>query len=221
MTMQDGVVPEQISGQTEAGAPVSARRQETQRRLMDAASHVFAEKGIEGASVEEISESAGFTRGAFYSNFESKDNLCFALLRTVFNRFLDSVRHTVDHIIPADGSTMDRNDLIDTAVDTFLAAQPQERHLVLLLMEMQLYALRHPGFGAAHSRLIVESTRMFAEVFETALGSQGLELALPTEQVVDILKSVHHGGQVSALAAPETPTQIADQLKTVLGALIR
>ena len=49
---------------------VTARRAATRERLIDAAIDVFAEKGVLGASVEEICEDAGFTRGAFYSNFD-------------------------------------------------------------------------------------------------------------------------------------------------------
>ena len=62
-------------------AAVSTRRAHTRDRLMDAAIALFAEKGILGASVEEICERAGFTRGAFYSNFDSKDELLLAVLR--------------------------------------------------------------------------------------------------------------------------------------------
>ena len=61
--------------------PVTARRAQTQERLMAAAGRVFAERGIIGASVEEICEAAGFTRGAFYSNFADKDALVLALIR--------------------------------------------------------------------------------------------------------------------------------------------
>ncbi len=41
---------------------------------------MFAERGFYGASVEEIAERAGFSKGAFYSNFETKDDLFLALL---------------------------------------------------------------------------------------------------------------------------------------------
>ena len=44
--------------------PVTPRRAQTQERLMAAAGRVFAERGISGASVEEISAAAGVTRGA-------------------------------------------------------------------------------------------------------------------------------------------------------------
>ncbi|QLQ17106.1 MAG: helix-turn-helix transcriptional regulator [Micropruina sp.] len=58
---------------------------------MDAAIVLFAEKGVLAASVEEICEQAGFTRGAFYSNFESKDDLCVAVMH---RQGQDSLRAT-------------------------------------------------------------------------------------------------------------------------------
>ncbi len=58
----------------------SSRRQKTRARLMDAAYQVFSERGVPGTSVEAICECAGFTRGAFYSNFSSKEELFFALM---------------------------------------------------------------------------------------------------------------------------------------------
>jgi AcrR family transcriptional regulator len=60
-------------------------RPEQQRRtraaLLDAAAELFVERGFLGASVEAIAERAGFTRGAFYSNFASKDELFAELLQ--------------------------------------------------------------------------------------------------------------------------------------------
>jgi len=49
----------------------SRRREATRQKLLDAAGLVFAEEGLDAASVEAICERAGFTRGAFYSNFDS------------------------------------------------------------------------------------------------------------------------------------------------------
>jgi AcrR family transcriptional regulator len=60
------------------------KRQEVRARLIDGAMKAFAAKGFAGASIDFICEQAGFSRGAFYSNFEDKDALFFALydLRT-------------------------------------------------------------------------------------------------------------------------------------------
>ena len=57
------------------------RRAQTRAALLDAAARVFVERGFAGASVEAIAVEAGYTRGAFYSNFASKDELFVALLQ--------------------------------------------------------------------------------------------------------------------------------------------
>jgi AcrR family transcriptional regulator len=54
-------------------------RTATRRRLLETAAGVFAERGIEGASVGELCAAAGFSRGAFYSNFDSKTDLALAM----------------------------------------------------------------------------------------------------------------------------------------------
>jgi AcrR family transcriptional regulator len=57
------------------------KQAETRRRLLDAAERVFLRRGLQGSSVEEIAAEAGFTRGAFYSNFNSKNELFVELLQ--------------------------------------------------------------------------------------------------------------------------------------------
>jgi AcrR family transcriptional regulator len=57
------------------------RQAETRQALLDAAAAVVIERGLAGASVEAICAEAGFTRGAFYSNFESKEQLFVELLQ--------------------------------------------------------------------------------------------------------------------------------------------
>jgi AcrR family transcriptional regulator len=55
-------------------------RWETRARLFEAAAGLFEARGVGGASIEAIAEKAGFTRGAFYSNFDDKDELIIAML---------------------------------------------------------------------------------------------------------------------------------------------
>src|SRR6187401_3385196 len=57
------------------------KQAETRQRLLSAAERVFLRRGLQGSSVEEITAEAGFTRGAFYSNFKSKDELFVELLQ--------------------------------------------------------------------------------------------------------------------------------------------
>ena len=56
------------------------RQQETRAALLDAAARVFVKRGFQASSVEQISAEAGYSRGAFYSNFSSKEELFVALL---------------------------------------------------------------------------------------------------------------------------------------------
>src|SRR4051812_50196100 len=59
----------------------SPTRDDTREKLFEAAARVFEEQGIGGASIEAVAAAAGFTRGAVYSNFKSKDELIIALLQ--------------------------------------------------------------------------------------------------------------------------------------------
>jgi AcrR family transcriptional regulator len=58
----------------------SARKAETRARLLDAAARVYAKRGFGGATLDEVAAEAGFTKGAVYGHFGSKENLLLALL---------------------------------------------------------------------------------------------------------------------------------------------
>ncbi len=78
-------------------------RDATREKLFEAAAEVFEERGIGAASIETIAAAAGFTRGAFYSNFESKDDLIVAMLEDHVERSLEHHRELLArHRTPAD-----------------------------------------------------------------------------------------------------------------------
>jgi AcrR family transcriptional regulator len=93
-----------------ADEPARLTRAESQRRtreaLLDAAETVFAERGFAGASVEAIAAAAGFTRGAFYSNFATKEELFAALLQervyAVYRRMAEQLLERKARWSPAD-----------------------------------------------------------------------------------------------------------------------
>ena len=67
-------------------------RDDTKEKLFEAAAEVFEQHGIGAASIEAIAAAAGMTRGAFYSNFESKDDLIIAMLEDHVERSLQHLR---------------------------------------------------------------------------------------------------------------------------------
>jgi AcrR family transcriptional regulator len=110
----------------------------TRARLLDAAAQVFARKGFGGASVEEIAESAGYSTGALYSNFGSKDELFIELLasRAGFRRIeAMTIVSNPDHSIDQARAGLDQL-LIDVA--------DEDADLAPLQAELWLYAIRRP-----------------------------------------------------------------------------
>nr|BFE99482.1 hypothetical protein GCM10020241_11580 [Streptoalloteichus tenebrarius] len=111
-------------------------REQTRERLLTAAAELFAERGVNGTSVEQIAERAGYTRGAFYGNFEDKHHLVLELLHRRTRRELDEVRALGEGApSPAEALAPLRAWHRDRA-----------RHLdgwLALRMELLLYALRN------------------------------------------------------------------------------
>src|SRR6478735_3357889 len=132
-----------------SNAVTSRRREATRQKLLDAAAEVFAEVGLDAASVEAICERAGFTRGAFYSNFDSKDELFLELAGRVARSRVDSVRQRVA-LLESEG------DLRDVSVDALSLVQQvldvsgDDRLAILLMGEIRIHALRDPQLGAAY-----------------------------------------------------------------------
>lgn len=92
-------------------AVLSPRRRATRERLVAAASDVFASTSVEAASVEQICEAAGFTRGAFYSNFEDKDELLVALVDHQIAELSAALEATPGTPLPAPGSEATADDI--------------------------------------------------------------------------------------------------------------
>lgn len=78
------------------------QRERTRQELLDAAAVVFAKQGFHGASVDQVAEAAGFTKGAVYSNFRSKEQLFLELLDRQLDRSVELLERVVDAHPPAE-----------------------------------------------------------------------------------------------------------------------
>src|SRR3984957_19712564 len=67
------------------------RTRTTRRKLLDAAMRIFAQEGFEAARLEDIAAGAGYTRGAFYANFKSKEDIFFALFEEWVRERIESL----------------------------------------------------------------------------------------------------------------------------------
>jgi AcrR family transcriptional regulator len=110
-------------------------REDTRERLFEAAAQVFVERGIAAASIESIAAAAGFSRGAFYSNFASKDELIIAMLA-------DHVERSVQRNRELLARHRDAGDFVAALRATDRSGQDPLGREPLLHMELILFAAR-------------------------------------------------------------------------------
>ena len=167
---------------------MSARRAHTRDRLLDAAVALFAEKGVLGASVEEICERAGFTRGAFYSNFDSKDALVLAAIERKGTEIHRSAATAVDSIPDTRVEPGSTDAMIRQAMLVFQASQALSPTWLLARSEMRLYALRNPALREPLRAVEQRVNDLLITAIEAAIARQGATLAIPSRELVRVLR---------------------------------
>ncbi|MDR7301243.1 TetR/AcrR family transcriptional regulator [Haloactinomyces albus] len=209
------------------GGRETARRARTRERLMDAAYRVFSEQGINGAAIEAITDEAGFTRGAFYSNFASKTELFFALTERENRTRLETLRQRFDSVIEPLGRARDKpsREFFEEMVADLLSTQPDTRQWCLMLGEFRLLAMRDPEVAPR----FLESARTFrqqlAELTEATARSVGLRFVIDpvhlTRLLIDQYESAMEEAILSGAADPESATRetIMHTLPTLLHSL--
>ena len=116
-----------------AATPPSPSRQRirteaTRKKLLDSAEQIFARDGFEAARLEDIASMAGYTRGAFYANFESKEE-CFL---AAFDTLVGHVRELVEAAVEAEPDWPHQAIAAARSTLAFLAAEPDLARLCLV-----------------------------------------------------------------------------------------
>jgi len=172
------------------------RTRATRRKLLDAAKRIFAKDGFEAARLEDIAAGAGYTRGAFYANFKSKEDIFFALFEEWVSERIDSFSNALrHHSDPAKKLA---------ALRTHYAELARDRRLVLISMEFKLFAMRHPE---ARTRLQSRHRRIrasFGELFSDVMGELGKTLGIAYPAASACLGAVAQGLLLEHLLDPNT-----------------
>jgi AcrR family transcriptional regulator len=157
---------------------VTKRRAETRARLMDAAFRVFAEKGYGHVTIEDVCDAAGYTRGAFYSQFESLEELFFLLYDRWAGRTAEQVRAAMEG---AD-AVVDLPGVVERIVDTLLL----ERDWLLIKFDFLLYSARNPEL--AH-RWEVHRAQL-RKIIEERLIASGIGFHKAIDSVTDTARAI-------------------------------
>jgi AcrR family transcriptional regulator len=146
--------PEQISRHQE-------KTDVTRSRFLQAAEKIFARNGFEAAKLEEIAAEAGYTRGAFYANFGSKEDLFLALLEREISARIDRLRQHVANYKGPEKLRAMRDLWVEMCVD---------RRWTLLALEFKLFAVRHPDvkarLAAMHRKLVYSGVDLLQQVVD-------------------------------------------------------
>lgn len=173
-------------------------RERTRARLLHAAYEVFAEEGLDGASVEAICERAGFTRGAFYSNFTSKDELFLELARAVADRKLEAVGIRVDELRSRhDDSTPTPTptEIVRHVLDGTI----EDRFGVVLMGEIRLRAMRDDATARAYREWEESLIDRVQRIIELLATSYGFRLRMPARDFARLVLGVWETALVSAV----------------------
>lgn len=185
------------------------QQQETREALVDAAIKLFIERGVDATTIEEITAEAGFSRGAFYSNFESKDALFLAACR----RFLEQL-HAAARPGPDEG--------FDDAGQAYAERMQRLRGVTgdrgsMFLAEISLHAIRHPALteavGVLHQEQLAPAMAFVRGAMESA-GVAGDDADV--EQLAHVMQALTFGlhlfGTVDPALEPEAALAVAADL---------
>ncbi|GAA1829302.1 TetR/AcrR family transcriptional regulator [Agromyces salentinus] len=172
-------------------------RERTRQRLLDAAAQVFAEVGLDAASVEAICDRAGFTRGAFYSNFETKDELFLELSGLVATERVAAVRSRVGELEQEGGFDLTPTDAF-AIIEQVLDLSADDRLGVLLMSEIRIHALRNPDLAAAYLEQEAEMQRGVAQIVADIGRAKGIRFRVTADEAARIMLLVWEGAAVRA-----------------------
>jgi AcrR family transcriptional regulator len=192
------------------------RRQLTREALVAAAAEVFTAKGFHAASLDEIADAAGFTRGAIYSNFGSKEELLFA----VYDRLDDITLAGMADAIDERGGGDPLGDATAAAA-VWARLLGRSRDMIALSLELHLYALRNPEAQERLARLERQASEKLAAFIEDAFERQGLQLQMPALELADIGRAGVNGLELAAAINEERAPHYRDLIQTLFVLLAR
>lgn len=164
------------------------RLQHTRSLLLDAAEELLARKGFSGASLGDIADAAGYTRGAIYGHFGSKEELFFAVIERHRQRFLDGFTDLMSSLHRL--ADVDLEELANRWRD--LSSTHAER-AAILEYELTLYLLRNPEARARLEPQRLETVRWLSEYVSASVAQMGGVLNLPAEDLARVILATNSG----------------------------
>jgi AcrR family transcriptional regulator len=177
----------------------SEKRAQTRERLLDAAERVFLRRGLHGSSVEEIAAEAGFTRGAFYSNFDSKEEMFVELLQDRVYRQYAAIA------VEAQAQPGSPRDRLRWGIEQLKAPYEKEdgRWLFRLWLECLTLATRDEGFRRLAATFWSGNRELVAEQTKEVFQEVGRKPPVPPKQIATAMIALDIGLAVQHVVDPD------------------
>ncbi len=184
------------------------QRAQTRSDLLRAAARVFARNGYNGTSVDMVAEAAGYTKGAVYSNFDSKEALFLKLWEDqVANQVRDVAALVAAHA-PEDRAT---------AIATARAHDGEADERFLLELEFTLFAARNPEVRSQLADQARTARARLAEIAREHFADAGILHRLSPSEVAALAVAVDDGLRLMRLLDPTLDTtQLSAKMLEVL-----
>ena len=203
--------------------PTRLRRHESQSltraRLLEAAGDVFAEKGFRGATIADVADRAGYTIGAVYSNFESKD----ALFRALMTERLEQVESGLAVAFGHEGANLRGNvdERIEQELDRLQAAEDAvPARWWRLLSDYRAYVRDEPRAKAELDALDRRCREIIARHVDRFAADVGIDLAIAPIVLVELMNALTDGLRVAHAEGRASMTS-GEGLRLVVGTMIR
>ena len=181
------------------GGPRLTRKEQqahTRSCLLRSAARVFARQGLQQASIDEVAADAGFTKGAFYANFSSKEDLFLAMLEERFEQRLEQIQRLSETGEEIDSQARQAGD----EFAAFLAADPDWQRL---FFEFAAHATRNESFRGELVKRYGVLRAGIAEAFQRRVDELGVSLPVSPEQMALMTFAMANGFALERLLEPD------------------
>ncbi len=190
-----------MSSNESPGVPRRSRRQErkeqTRAELVAAAAKVFARRGFQGASIQEIAREAGYSTGAIYWYFQGKDDLFLAVYEAQAAarvRALEGHREYPESELPQRAREY---------ADQFMRRLGEDPEFTVLSLEFLVHAWRNPPLREAFGHRVAWGRPAAARLLEEEAQRTGEELPMGAEELATVLRELGSGLALAKLADPD------------------
>jgi AcrR family transcriptional regulator len=183
-------------------------RDQTTQRLLEAAQKLIAKKGFAAASVEDIAAAAGYSRGAFYSNFKSKSDLFIELLRRDHERATSEFYVLLDDELPLDE--------IQVRMRQAYGKLYRDNENFMNWAEARMLSARDAKFRAKLNALLMEKRDQVAEFIAYFHKRVGVTPSVPPPSMAMGFMSLVEGVRLYTMSSPnEMTAEVAESVLTL------